>query len=60
MNGLRMAGVIWALYIDANYIEQFDSVESAKAFAEANYKGLNYFVKPVVFFSFAAVKEVSR
>lgn len=55
INGhMKIRGFVWALYVERNFIEHFDSFESAMAFANKYYKDNAKFVKPVVYFSFEA------
>ena len=51
---LTNKGFIYSLYIEGNFIENFDSLESAKEFATeacSLYKGTNYFVKPIAYYT---------
>ena len=49
---LKHQGFVWALYIDTNFIEYFDSYEMAKKFAKEYYDMSKVFVKPVAYFTF--------
>ncbi|MFA5365813.1 MAG: hypothetical protein WC325_11590 [Candidatus Bathyarchaeia archaeon] len=47
-------GFLTALYIEGQFIEYFDTLDSAKSFVEesnSGYKGTNFFTKPIHFFT---------
>lgn len=52
MESLKLAGWIFALYVEQQFIEYFKSVEEAKAFQHKHYRGFSVFIKPVAFFSY--------
>jgi hypothetical protein len=54
MVSLKLGGFIYALYIDTNFIEYFNSTDDAVKYAQETYKGLNYFVKPIAYFAVEA------
>ena len=53
MKKLKHKGFLYSLYIANQFIEYFDSADSAMAYISSNscYKGAEYFVKPVAFFT---------
>jgi hypothetical protein len=49
-------GFLYSLYIEGQFIEYFDSLESAKEYVDeamSCYKGVNFFVKPIAFYGMA-------
>jgi len=49
---LKHVSFVWALYVDTNFIEYFDSYEAAKKFAKKYYDMSKVFIKPVAYFTF--------
>jgi hypothetical protein len=53
---LKFKGFLFSLYIEGQFIEYFDSLDAAKQFvaeSSSGYKGTNYFIKPVSYFTMA-------
>lgn len=51
---IKLAGFLYSLYIAAQFVEYFDSMESAKDFVDASAicrTNSEYFIKPVAFFT---------
>uniref|UniRef100_A0A6M3JLD7 Uncharacterized protein n=1 Tax=viral metagenome TaxID=1070528 RepID=A0A6M3JLD7_9ZZZZ len=57
MNGLSHVGTIYALYVDTNYIERFETIDDATRFAKKHYHGLDFFVKPLTYFGYDRMIE---
>ena len=49
---LKHQGYVWALYIDTNFIEYFNTYASAKKFATKFYDMSKVFIKPVSYFTY--------
>lgn len=57
MNNLELAGWVYALYVEKEFIEYFDNIESAQVFAKKHYSHLSVFIKPVSYFKFVTGGE---
>jgi hypothetical protein len=57
---IKCAGFLYALYVSSQFVEYFDSMESAKDFVDASVicrTSSDYFIKPVAFFTMVEEEE---
>ena len=55
---LRLSKFIWALYIDKQFIEYFDTHQSAIDFGKKYYPNFSFIVKPIAVFTFVGDKKL--
>jgi len=54
---LKLSMFVWALYVDKEFIEYFDTYQSAIKFARNCYPNFSFIVKPVAVFKYVEENE---
>ncbi|RLF04578.1 MAG: hypothetical protein DRJ60_06870 [Thermoprotei archaeon] len=57
---LKLSLFVWALYVDKEFIEYFDTYQSAIRFAKNCYPNFSFIIKPVSVFTYVEKENDSH